>query len=58
MYYNFLAQLLIGHGVMSGVYEAVDVGILGFLFYYDRPGNIAFLISVRNSDFRGPVVHN
>ncbi|KAL4119334.1 hypothetical protein QTP88_012152 [Uroleucon formosanum] len=39
-------KLFIGHGGISGVYEAVDAGvpILGFPLFYDQPRNMANLV--------------
>lgn len=39
-------KLFIGHGGMSGVYEAVDAGVpvLGFPFFYDQPRNLDHLV--------------
>ncbi|KAL5242234.1 hypothetical protein ACI65C_009644 [Semiaphis heraclei] len=39
-------KLFIGHGGMSGTYEAVDAGVpvLGFPLFYDQPRNIANLV--------------
>lgn len=39
-------KLFIGHGGISGVYEAVDAGvpIIGFPMFYDQPRNIDNLV--------------
>ncbi|XP_050427348.1 UDP-glucosyltransferase 2-like isoform X5 [Adelges cooleyi] len=39
-------KLFIGHGGISGVFEAVDAGVpmLGFPLFYDQPRNIANLV--------------
>ncbi|XP_022175621.1 UDP-glucuronosyltransferase 1-5-like isoform X2 [Myzus persicae] len=39
-------KLFIGHGGISGVYEAVDAGVpvLGFPLFYDQPRNVANLV--------------
>lgn len=39
-------KLCIGHGGISGVYEAVDAGVpvLGFPFFYDQPKNLRNLV--------------
>jgi len=40
-------KLYIGHGGISGLYEAVDasVPVLGFPFYYDQPTNLGNLVN-------------
>lgn len=52
--YNYLlfykvhpnVKLFIGHGGISGVYEAVDAGVpvIGFPLFYDQPRNIENLV--------------
>lgn len=39
-------KLYIGHGGLSGVYEAVDAGVpmLGFPLFYDEPVNVDHLV--------------
>lgn len=39
-------KLYIGHGGISGVYEAVDAGVpvIGFPFFYDQPKNLKNLV--------------
>lgn len=39
-------KLFIGHGGISGVYEAVDAGVpvIGFPFFYDQPKNLRNLV--------------
>lgn len=39
-------KLFIGHGGMSGVYEAVDAGVpvLGFPVFFDQPRNLDHLV--------------
>lgn len=39
-------KLFIGHGGISGIYEAVDAGVpvLGFPLFYDQPRNIENLV--------------
>jgi len=40
-------KLFIGHGGISGVYEAVDAGVpvLGFPMFYDQPRNMENLVA-------------
>jgi len=40
-------KLFIGHGGISGVYEAVDAGVpmLGFPLFFDQPRNIDNLVN-------------
>lgn len=39
-------KLYIGHGGISGVYEAVDAGVpvVGFPFFFDQPRNVDSLV--------------